>query len=152
MLIGRPQQRSAKKYTRIIRIKAETKIKGTERPKAENGRYVNRIFKDAQRDPRKDAVANLAAAVGQRKRSNSAEKDEGPLRTVQWLIQQDISSLSILHKSMSLLGDQVVELLLRHYTVAISVCALNHFLKNRIISQLPEVLGNFSQVLKSNVS
>ena len=53
---------------------------------------------------------------------------------------------------MSLLGDQVVELLLRHYTVAISVCALNHFLKNCIISQLPEVLGNFSQVLKSNVS
>ena len=53
---------------------------------------------------------------------------------------------------MSLLGDQVVELFLWHHTVTISVCALDHLLKDWIVSQLSEVLGHFSQVLQSDVS
>jgi hypothetical protein len=55
-------------------------------------------------------------------------------------------------QSVGLLGDQIVELLLRNHTITVSVGSLDHLLKHSIVSKLTEVLGHLSQVLKSDES
>ena len=52
--------------------------------------------------------------------------------------------------SMGLLGDQVVELLLRDHTVSVSVTALNHLLQNGIVGELSEILGDLPEVLEGD--
>ena len=53
-------------------------------------------------------------------------------------------------ESCSLFGDEVVEFFLRDNTITVSISSLDHFLKNSIVSQFSEVLGNFSEVLEGN--
>lgn len=55
-------------------------------------------------------------------------------------------------QSVGLLGDQIVELLLRNHTITVSVGSLDHLLKDRIVSKLTQVLGHLSQVLKGDES
>jgi hypothetical protein len=49
---------------------------------------------------------------------------------------------------MSLLGDEVVELLLRDDTVSVSVSPLDHLLQDGVVSELAEVLHHLSEVLQ----
>lgn len=51
---------------------------------------------------------------------------------------------------MGLLGDQVVELLLRNHAVSVSVSSLDHLLQDGIVSQFSQILGHLSQVLESD--
>jgi hypothetical protein len=53
---------------------------------------------------------------------------------------------------MGLLGDEVVELILRNNTVSVRVRTLDHLLKDGVVSEFPEVLGDLAEVLKSNES
>jgi hypothetical protein len=51
---------------------------------------------------------------------------------------------------MGLFGDEIVKFFLRDDTIAVSVSSLDHFLKNGIVSEFTEILGNFSKILKSD--
>jgi len=51
---------------------------------------------------------------------------------------------------MGLLGDEVIELLLGNHTIAVSVTALDHLLKDCVVSKLSQILGHLSEFLKSN--
>ena len=53
---------------------------------------------------------------------------------------------------MSLLGDEVVEFLLRDNSVAVNISSLDHFLQSVVVSKLSEVLSDFSQILEGNES
>lgn len=53
---------------------------------------------------------------------------------------------------MGLLGDEVVKLFLGNNTVSVSVGSLDHLLEDSVVGQFSQVLGNFSQVLKSDES
>ena len=55
-------------------------------------------------------------------------------------------------QSVGLLGDEIVELLLRNDTVTVSVGSLDHLLKHGIVSKLTEVLRNLPQILKGDES
>ncbi len=55
-------------------------------------------------------------------------------------------------KSMGFLGDEVVELLLRHHTVSVSVSALDHLLQDCIVSKLAKVFCHLSEVLEGDES
>jgi|688.fasta_scaffold32715_4 hypothetical protein len=51
---------------------------------------------------------------------------------------------------MGLFGDEIVKFFLRDDTIAVRVSSLDHFLKNGIVSEFTEILGNFSKILKSD--
>lgn len=53
---------------------------------------------------------------------------------------------------MGFLGNEVVELLLRHNSIVVNVSSFDHFLQSVVVSQLSEILGDFSQILKSDES
>ena len=53
-------------------------------------------------------------------------------------------------ESCSLFGDEVVEFFLRDDTISIGISSLDHLLKDIVVSELSEVLGNFSEVLEGN--
>ena len=54
--------------------------------------------------------------------------------------------------SMSLLGDEIVELFLRDNTVSINVGTLDHSLKNLIVGEFSQILGDLSELLKADES
>ena len=51
---------------------------------------------------------------------------------------------------MSLLGDEVVELLFRNNTISVSVSPVDHVLQDGVVSELSEVLGHLSKVLEGD--
>lgn len=51
---------------------------------------------------------------------------------------------------MSLLGHQVVELLLGYQPVVVEVSPLDHVLKGRVVGQFSHVLGHLPEVLQSD--
>ena len=51
---------------------------------------------------------------------------------------------------MGLLGDQIVELLLRDHAVSVGVSSLDHLLQDSIVGQLSQILGNLSEILESD--
>lgn len=53
---------------------------------------------------------------------------------------------------MSLLGDEVIKLLLRNNTISVRICPLNHLLQDSIISQFPKIFSNLSQIFQSDES
>ena len=55
-------------------------------------------------------------------------------------------------RSCSLLGDQIVEFFLGNNTVAISVGPLDHFLKDVVVSEFSQILGDLSKVLEGDES
>ena len=55
-------------------------------------------------------------------------------------------------RSMGLLGDEVVELFLRNNTISVSIGSLDHGLEDLIVGQFSQILGNFSEFLKSDES
>jgi hypothetical protein len=55
-------------------------------------------------------------------------------------------------KSMGFLGDEVVELFLRHHTVSVSVGALDHLLEDGVVSELSKVLRHLPEVLEGDES
>ena len=55
-------------------------------------------------------------------------------------------------KSMGFLGDQVVEFFFGNNSVTVSIGSLDHFLENGIVSELSEILGNFSEIFQSDKS
>ena len=49
--------------------------------------------------------------------------------------------------SEGLLGDDVVELLLRHQAVVVSVCPFDHFLQLRLVDSFSQLLSHSPQIL-----
>jgi len=49
--------------------------------------------------------------------------------------------------SMGFFGDEGIEFLLRNNTVLIKVGSLDHFLKDSIISEFSQILGDLSEIL-----
>ncbi len=53
---------------------------------------------------------------------------------------------------MSFLGDEVVEFFFWDNTVLVKISSFDHLLEDIIVSEFSEVLSNFSEVLKGDVS
>ena len=52
--------------------------------------------------------------------------------------------------SMSFLGDEGIELLFGNNTVLVKIGSLDHLLKDGIVSELAEILGDLSEVLEGD--
>ena len=53
-------------------------------------------------------------------------------------------SLPKIFVSMSFLGDEGIEFLFGNNAVLVQIGSLDHFLKDSIVSEFAEILGNFS--------
>ena len=51
---------------------------------------------------------------------------------------------------MSLFGDEGIEFLFGNNTVLVKIGSLDHLLKDSIISELTQILGNLSEVLEGD--
>ena len=51
---------------------------------------------------------------------------------------------------MSLLGDEVVELLFGDDTITVGICSLDHFLEDIIVGEFSQILGNLAEILQGD--
>ena len=61
-----------------------------------------------------------------------------------WVVDYILNGHS---SSEGLLGDDVVELLLRHQAVVVSVCPFDHFLQLRLVDSFSQLLSHSPQIL-----
>jgi hypothetical protein len=55
-------------------------------------------------------------------------------------------------RSMSLLGDEVVELFLRDNAISVSIGSLDHGLEDLVVGEFSQVLGDLSEFLEADES
>ena len=55
-------------------------------------------------------------------------------------------------ESMCFLSDKGIKLFLRNNAVLVKIGSLDHLLKNSVVSQLSQIFGDLSEILKSNES
>jgi hypothetical protein len=72
----------------IILIKVKAKIKIALRTETKDGRYVCIVLSNVKIDPLENARKNIITTMGQLKRSSVDKKDEGSVRTLQWMINK----------------------------------------------------------------
>ena len=53
---------------------------------------------------------------------------------------------------MCFLSDKGIKLFLRNNAVLVKIGSLDHLLKNSVVSQLSQIFGDLSEILKSNES